>query len=107
MNLDPLRILFAIKFQNSDPDKSLLLGMELMLNSGSKYLGVAFILKAMSKLNHLGVLFEELRVEGSRCFDLVSRLLLITPHSHIDEDTISRFRIVAQKYRYRFLASYA
>ena len=78
-----------------------------MLNTGSKCHGVAFILKAMPKLDHLGVLFQELRVEGSRCFDVVSRLLLITPHSRIDVDTISHLRIAAQKYRYRFLANYA
>ena len=57
---------------------------------------MAFILKAMRKLDHLGVLFQELRVEGNRCFDVISRLLLITPHSHIGVDTISHLRIVAQ-----------
>ena len=76
-----------------DPDKILLLRMELMLNAGTKCLGVAIILKAMPKLDHLGVLFQELRVEGSSCFDVVSRLLLIRPHSHIGVNTI-----VAQKY---------
>ena len=43
----------------------------------------------------------------SRCFDVVSRLLLITPLSDISVDTISYLRIVAQKYRYQFFASYA
>ena len=38
-------------------DKILLLRMELMLNTGTKYLGMAFILKTMPKLDHLGVLF--------------------------------------------------
>ena len=89
----------AIKFQN--PDKILLLLMELMLNTGTRCLGVAFILKVMPKLDHLGVLFKELQVEGSRRFDVVSRLLRITPHSHFGVNTIS---LVAQKYRYRFLA---
>ena len=81
--------------------------MELMLNTSTNCLGVAFILKAMPKLDHLSVLFQELHVEGSRCFDVVSRLLLITPHSLIGVDTISHLRIVAQKYRCRFLTSYA
>ena len=60
-----------------------------MLNTGTKCLGVVFILKAMPKLHHLGVLFQELRVKGSRCFDVVRRLLFITPHSHIGLDTFS------------------
>ena len=41
LNPDPLRIRFAIKFQN--PEK-ILLRMELMLNTGTKCLEVAFIL---------------------------------------------------------------
>ena len=44
---------------------------------------VAFRLRAMLKLDHRGRLFQELRVDGSRCFDVVSRLLLITPLLHI------------------------
>ena len=100
--LAPLRILFAIKFLNPNPNKILLFRMELMLNMSIKCFGVALILKAMLKLDHLGVLFQELRVEGSRFFDVVSRLLLITPHLHISVDIISHFRIVAQKYRYGF-----
>ena len=40
-------------------------------------------------------------------FDVVSRLFLNTPHSHIGVNTISHLCIVAQKYRHRFLASYA
>ena len=65
-----------------------------MLNTGTKCLGMAFILKSRPKLDHLGVLFQELRLEGSRCFDVVSGLLHITPHSHIGVDTISHLRIV-------------
>ena len=87
--------------------KILLLRLELMLNTDTTCLGEVFILKSMPKLDHLGVLFEELRVEDSRCFDVVSRLFLITPHSHIGVDGIYRFHIVAQKYQNRFLASYA
>ena len=49
-------------------DKNFLLRLELMLNTGTKCLAVAFILKTMPKLDHLGVLFQELHVEGSRCF---------------------------------------
>ena len=51
----------------------------------------------MPKINHLGVLFQKLRVEESWCFDVVSRLLLITLHSHIGVDAISHLRIVAQQ----------
>ena len=69
-----------------------------MLNTGTRCFRVAFILKAMPKLNHLDVLFQELCVEGSRRFDVVSRLLLITPHSHIGVDTIFHLPIAAQKY---------
>ena len=54
-----------------------------MLNAGTECFELACILKTMPKLDHLGVLLQELCVEGSRCFDVVSRLLLITPHSHI------------------------
>ena len=79
--LNPNPVCNQISESKSDPDKILLLLMELMLNTGAKCLGVAFILKVMVKL--LGVLFQELRVEGSRCFDVVSQLLLITQHSHI------------------------
>ena len=78
-----------------------------MLNTGNKCLEVAFILKAILKLDHLGVLFQELRMEGSMCFDEVSRLLFITPHSHIVVDKIFHLRIVVQKNRYCFLAIYA
>ena len=73
--------------------------MELMLNTGTKCLGVAFILKAMPKLDHRGILFQGLRVEGSWCFDVVSRLLLITPHLHIGVNTVSHLRIVAKNYQ--------
>ena len=58
---------------------------------------VAFRLKAILNLDHLGVLFQELRVEDSRCFDEVSRLLFITPHLRIGVDPISYLCIVAQK----------
>ena len=51
----------------------------------------------MPKLDLLGVLFQELRVEGSRCFEVVSRLLFITPHSHIGVDAISHQCIVQRK----------
>ena len=78
--------------------------MELMLNIGSKYLGVVFILKAMSKFDHLGVLFQELRNEGSRFFDMVSRLLLITSQSHIGVDTIPNLRTPAQIYKIPILS---
>ena len=60
-----------------DPDKILLLHMKLMLNTDTKYLGVAFTLKAMPKLDHLRVLFQDLRVEGSRCFDVVADCSLL------------------------------
>ena len=60
-----------------------------MLKTGTKCVGVAFIFKAMPKLDHLGVLFQELREKGSKCFDVVNRLLLVTPHPHIGVDTIS------------------
>ena len=46
-----------------------------MLNTGTKCLGAAFIFNAIPKLDYPGVLFHELRVEGSRCFDVVNRLL--------------------------------
>ena len=72
--------------------------MKLMLNTGTKCLGVAFILKVMLKLDHLGVLFQKLCVWGSRCLDVVSWLLLTTPHLHIGVDTIFQLRIVVQKY---------
>ena len=45
-------------------DKILLLYMEVMLNIGSKCLGVAFISKAMPKLNYQDVLFQELPCGG-------------------------------------------
>ena len=77
-----------------------------MLNTGTKCLEVAFILKAMPKLDHLDVLFQELDVEGSKCFDVVGRLLPISPHLHIGVEIISQLRIVAKKYRNRFVASY-
>ena len=51
----------------------------------------------MPNFDYLSVLFQELRVEGSRCFDVISRLLLIVPHSHIGVDAISHLRIVAQE----------
>ena len=73
-----------------------------MLNTCTKCLVVTFILKAMPKLDYQGVLYQEFSVEGSRCFNAVSRLLFITPHSHIGVDSISHLYIVAQKYRYRF-----
>ena len=39
------------------------------------------------------------------CFDVVSRLLLVTPHSHIGVDAITHLCIVAQKKnQHRFLA---
>ena len=88
----------------SVPDKILLLRMKLMLNTGTKCLGVTLILKAKPKLDYLGVLFQELRIECSRCFDVISRLLSVTSHSHIGVDAISYSRIVAQKYRYRFFS---
>ena len=72
--------------------------MELMLSTATKCFGVAFILKALPKLDDLGVLFQKLRVEGSRCFNEVSQLLLNTPYSHIGLDAIFHLRIIAQKY---------
>ena len=60
-----------------------------MLNTGTKDIGMTFIVKAMPKLDHLGILFQELHVEGCRCLDVVSRLLLITPQSYTGVDTIS------------------
>ena len=79
-----------------------------MLNTSTKCLGMAFILKAMPKLDHIGILFQDVGVEGNRCFDVVSRLLLFTPHSYIGVDAISHLHIVAKKKRqYRFLANYA
>ena len=52
-----------ISESGSAPDKILLLRMELMLNTGSKCLEEAFILKVMPKLDHrLGVLLKEFRV---------------------------------------------
>ena len=56
--------------------------MELMLNNGTDCLEVAFILKAMPKLNHLGVLFHELRMEGSRCLMWLANCFLLH-HIHI------------------------
>ena len=35
----------------------------------TKRLGVAFILKAIPKLDHLDAIFQELQVEDSRCID--------------------------------------
>ena len=55
---------------------------------------VPFCLRVMPKLEDLGALFQELRVESSRCFDVVNRLFLITPHSHIGVDGISYLHIV-------------
>ena len=43
----------------------------------------------MPKLDHLGTLFQGLCVEGSRCFDVLNQLLLITTHSHVGVNTIS------------------
>ena len=51
----------------------------------------------MPKLDYLDALFQELSVESSRCFDVVSGLLLITPHLHTGVNDISRWRIVARK----------
>ena len=59
-----------------------------MFNTGNKCPGKTFTLKAMPKPDHLGVLFQELRVEGSRCFDVLSRLLFITLDSRVGVDTI-------------------
>ena len=50
---------------------------------------VAFCLKAMLKLDQPDILFQELYVENSRSFDVVSRLLRITPHLHFGGDAIS------------------
>ena len=58
---------------------------------------LAFRLKVMPKINHLGALFQELCVESSRCFDAVSQLLLITQHLHVCVDAISHLCFVAQK----------
>ena len=54
-------------------------------------------LRAMPKIDHLGLLFQELRVEGNRCFDEVSQSLLIIPHPHIGVDAIFHLRVVAGK----------
>ena len=40
--------------------------------------------------------FKELRVAGNRCFDMVSRLLLITPHSHVGVDAIFHLHCCAK-----------
>ena len=98
--LNPDSVYNQILESGSAPDlgKMLLLRIELMLNIGTDCLGVAFILKAMPKLDHLGVLSQKLYVEGRRCLDGVSQLPIITPHSHIGADTISHLCIVAQKY---------
>ena len=63
-----------------DPDKILLLCVELILNTKRfevafflKVMQWHFVLRAMLKLDHLSVLFQELCVEGNRCFDVVFR----------------------------------
>ena len=43
---------------------------------------VAFCLKTMPKLDLLGVLFQELRVEGNICIDVGSRCSLLH-HNHM------------------------
>ena len=58
-----------------------------------------FCLRAMPNLDHLGVIFQELLLKSCRCFDAVSRLLLITPHLHIGVDAISHFHIIVRKKR--------
>ena len=68
-----------------------------MLNTGTRCLGMAFILKAMPNIDHLGILFQELRVEGSKCIDVISRLLLISPHTHIVVDAIFHLRVFGKK----------
>ena len=69
--------------------------MKLMLNTRGR--GLAFFMKAIPKIDHLGVLFRELRVEGIRCFNVVSRLHLNAPHRHIGVDAISHLSIVARE----------
>ena len=56
-----------------------------------------FCLRAMPKLDYVSFLFQELHVESSRCFDAVSQLLPISPHSHIGVDAISHLRIVERE----------
>ena len=53
--------------------------------------------KIIVQLKHLGVLFQELSVKGSQCFDVVNRLLLIPPLSNIGTNAISHLCIVARK----------
>ena len=57
----------------------------------------AFCLRVMPKLDHLDVFFSKNTYGVSKRFDVVSRLLLVTPHSHIGVDTITHLCIVVQK----------
>ena len=90
------------QFSKSAPDSILLFHMELMLNTIDvtglhffKSHAVAFCLRTRPKLDYLlGVLFQQLRVEGSSCFDLVSRFLLYIKFAYWCG---CHFHIVAQK----------
>ena len=51
----------------------------------------------MPKLDHLDALLQEIFVEGSRCFDVVCRLLYIAPTLAFGVDAISHLCFVARK----------